>query len=84
MNIKNSEKVVNGKIIASFVFGILTIIGLVFFEEGTLLSIVGIMLGVIGLKETKQYEHKGSKLALVSIGFNLIGFIGSVSLIVLS
>jgi uncharacterized membrane protein len=79
-----TEKVVNNKAAASLVIGVLTIIGLFVFEEGTLLSIVGLLLGVISLKETKQYKGKGRKLALVGIVFNLIGLIGSVSLFVWS
>ncbi|WP_456276131.1 DUF4190 domain-containing protein [Bacillus sp. AK128] len=78
MNTKTSEKTTNGKAIGSLLIGIVSIFGLIFVEEGTLLSIVGLMLGVISLKETKQFKQIGRKIALVGIAFNLIGLISIV------
>ena len=52
------------------------------YKEGTLLSIAGLLLGIISLKEIKQFKQMGRKLALVGIVFNLIGSIGIVNLIV--
>ncbi|ERN53861.1 DUF4190 domain-containing protein [Alkalihalophilus marmarensis] len=84
MHCKSLEKGTNGKALGSFLTGISAIIGLFFFKEGTILSIVGLMLGVIGLKEIKRYEQKGNKLALVGTFFSLIGFIGFTMFIVWS
>ncbi|MFN7249893.1 MAG: hypothetical protein ACK4M9_03790 [Anaerobacillus sp.] len=80
MDSKATDMVVNNKAAGSLGIGILTIIGLFLFKEGSLLSIVGLLLGVISLKETKKYKEKGRSLGLIGIVCNLIGFIGFVIL----
>jgi hypothetical protein len=82
LNIQNSGEITNGKALGTLILGIISILGLIFIKEGTLLSIAGLLLGIISLKEIKQYKQIGRKLALVGIVFNLIGFIGIVNLIV--
>ena len=83
LNIQNSGETTNGKALGTLMFlGIISILGLIFIKEGTLLSIAGLLLGIISLKEIKQFKQIGRKLALVGIVFNLIGFIGIVNLIV--
>ena len=68
----------NGFAVGSLIIGCLSIIGLILSQDGRLLSIMGILLGIIGLKEVKQFKQKGTKLALVGIIFNSIGLIGGI------
>ena len=82
LNIQNSGETTNGKALGTLILGIISILGLIFIKEGTHLSIAGLLLGIISLKEIKQFKQMGRKLALVGIAFNLIGFIGIVNLIV--
>ena len=44
-------KVTNGKAIGSLIIGILSILGLILFEGGTILSVGGLLLGMIGLEK---------------------------------
>ncbi|MGM0845670.1 MAG: DUF4190 domain-containing protein [Bacillota bacterium] len=80
MDSQSLEKNTNGKALGSLLMGIIAIAGLFFFKEGTILSIVGIVLGIISNKEIKQYEQKGSKLALVGMVFSLIGLVSFIVL----
>ena len=82
LNIQSSGETTNGKALGTLILGIISILGLIFIKEGTLLSIAGLLLGIISLKEIKQFKQMGRKLVLVGIVFNLIGFIGIVNLIV--
>ena len=70
----------NGFAIGSLIIGCLSIIGLIFSQDGRLLSIMGILLGIIGLKEVKQFKQKGTKLALVGIILNCIGLVGGIAM----
>lgn len=55
-------KVTNGKAIGSLIIGIVSILGLILIEGGTILSVVGLLLGMIGLRETKQLKQNGGNL----------------------
>ncbi|WP_226669636.1 hypothetical protein [Metabacillus litoralis] len=79
MNDKGSKKNNNVNAILSLIIGIISIFGLIFIKEGTLLSIAGLILGVMSLKET-NVKLLGEKLSLVGIVFNLIGFTGLIIL----
>lgn len=81
MNPQTTEKNTNGIAIGSFMIGIISIFGLIFIQEGTALSIAGLILGVFSLKET-QARLVSRKLGLIGIAFNLIGFIGFITLMV--
>ncbi len=80
LNIQDPKKTTNGKAIGSLIIGIIAILGLIFFQEGTLLSIAGLILGIMSLKETKPFKEIGSKLVMGGILLNFIGFIGFVCL----
>jgi hypothetical protein len=82
LNTQDSEKTTNGKAIGSLIIGMISIFGLIFIEEGTLLSIAGLILGIMSLKETKPFKEIGSKLAMGGILLNFIGFIGFVRLFI--
>ena len=70
----------NGFAIWSLIIGCVSITGLIFSQDGRILSIMGILQGIIGLKEAKQFKQKGIKLALVGIIFNSIGLIGGIAM----
>ena len=52
-------KVTNGKAIGSLIISILSILGLILIEGGTFLSVGGLLLGMIGLRETQQLKQNG-------------------------
>ena len=74
--IDNQEiKVTNGKAIGSLIIGILSILGLILIEGGTFLSVGGLLLGMIGLRETKQLKQNGGKLAIAGVICNCFGIV---------
>ena len=42
-------------------------------EEGSILSIAGLLLGIIGIREIKQFKQNGRKVALAGIIYNCLG-----------
>ena len=66
-------KVTNGKAIGSLIIGIVSILGLILKEGGTILSVAGLLLGMIGLRETKQLKQNGGKFAIAGIICNCLG-----------
>lgn len=68
-------QVTNGKAIGSVLIGIVSILGFILLERGTVLSLAGLFLGLIGLKETKQFNQTGGKLAIAGILFNCFGVV---------
>ncbi|WP_186577002.1 hypothetical protein [Aquibacillus kalidii] len=78
----NHVNSINKKAIGSFMIGMIAIFGLIFIKEGTILSLVGLLIGVISLKEGKQLNQRGAILALVGITFNVIGCIGFIWLFI--
>lgn len=66
----------NGKAIGSLIIGLVSILGLIFIDGGTILSVAGLLLGMIGLRETKQLKQNGGKFAIAGIICNCLGFFG--------
>lgn len=58
---------INGKAIASFILGILSIVTLIFTGIGIILGVTGLILGIIGLKEIKRFNQEGRKMAIAGI-----------------
>ncbi|MCF8012132.1 MAG: DUF4190 domain-containing protein [Clostridiales bacterium] len=59
---------------AAFLLGILSIVTPVFTGPGFILGIIGLILGIIGLKETKRFKQERRKMAVAGIicsGFGL-------------
>lgn len=53
------NKNTNGKAIGSFILGLIAIFGIPFIDKGRFLSIVGLLLGIIGVIEIKKFEQNG-------------------------
>ncbi|SES44652.1 DUF4190 domain-containing protein [Psychrobacillus sp. OK032] len=66
-------KVTNGKAMGSLIIGIVSILGIILLEGGLILSVLGLLLGMIGLRETKQLKQNGSKFAIAGIICNCLG-----------
>ena len=77
LNTKDIEeiKVTNGKALGSLIIGIVSILGLILLEGGTILSVVGLLLGMIGIRETKQLKQNGGKFAVAGIICNCLGIV---------
>ncbi|SDN39061.1 DUF4190 domain-containing protein [Bacillus sp. OK048] len=67
------NKGTNGKAVGSLLIGILSIFGIFFIGYGAILSVAGLLLGIIGLRETKKLRQKGRNIAMVGIIFNCLG-----------
>ncbi|MCH1627785.1 hypothetical protein [Fredinandcohnia quinoae] len=69
------RKVTNGKAIASVMIGVLSILGIFLVGEVALISIAGLFLSMVSLRETKKYQQNGSMWAGVGLIFNGIAII---------
>lgn len=49
----------NGKAIGSLIIGILSILGFFLMKDGTILSVAGLLLGIMGLREAKKLKQNG-------------------------
>lgn len=73
---KNPDKKdTNGKAVGSLLIGIGSIIGIFLVGNGAILSVAGLLLGIIGLRETNKLRQKGIKLAMVGIISNCLGIV---------
>ncbi|WP_201712910.1 DUF4190 domain-containing protein [Rossellomorea arthrocnemi] len=86
MNRENGSerKGLNGKAVASFILGILSIIIVIIPFVGFVLGVVGFILGMIGLKEVNRDNREGKSLAIAGIIFNIIGLSFSILWVVIS
>lgn len=75
-NVLMESKVTNGKAIASFILGILSILMVMF--PGIILGIIGLILGIIGLKEINRSTQQGRKMAVAGIICSVIGVLLSI------
>lgn len=66
---------INSKVIGSLLIGFLSLIGLLLVQEGSLLSIIGILFGIVGLIEIKQQRQKGIVIAILGLVLNCIGLV---------
>ncbi|WP_223068659.1 DUF4190 domain-containing protein [Paenibacillus caui] len=69
------NKGTNGKAVGSLLIGILSIFGIVIIGNGAVLSLAGLLLGILGLRETKKLRQKGRKLAVAGIIFNCLAIV---------
>lgn len=69
------KKDTNGYAIGSLLIGMVSIIGIFLVAKGSILSVVGLLLGITGLRETKKLRQKGIQLAVVGIIFNCLGIV---------
>ncbi|SDH90214.1 protein of unknown function [Alteribacillus persepolensis] len=74
---------VNGKAITSLVLGIVSLVMVFLFVViSPILSIVGLVFGIIALKEIKRTEQNGRGLAIAGNICSVVGLILSVIIIV--
>lgn len=66
-------KVLNRKAITSLILGILSIA--LFFGVGIILGVIGLILGLVALKETKLNEQKGKNIAISGVICSSLGII---------
>ncbi|MFS0874302.1 hypothetical protein [Paenibacillus xylanilyticus] len=75
---KISDKRHTNKIaLGSLLIGIISIIGIVLVGYGAILSVAGILLGVLSLKETKQMRQR--EIIIIVVGF-ILNSLGIVSI----
>jgi hypothetical protein len=77
LNTFTEPKKINGKALGSLLIGLISIAGMLMVGEGTLLSIAGLIFGLIGLRETKL-QQGGYLAAVLGIICNGIGIISLV------
>ena len=65
----------NGKVIGSLLIGIVSLFGIFLVQQGSLLSLVGLLLASVGLIEIKQRSQKGYVIALLGLVLNSIGIL---------
>jgi uncharacterized BrkB/YihY/UPF0761 family membrane protein len=74
-NEDNSERnVSNRTAITTLILGILSIVTL-FFGVGIILGVIGLIIGIVALKEIKRFKQEGRKMAITGIVCNVIGII---------
>ncbi len=69
------NKGINGKAIGSLIIGIISILGFILIEGDSILSIAGLLLGIIGIREIKKFKQNGRSLALTGVIFNCFGIL---------
>lgn len=79
---KLENPITNGKAIAAFILGILSILAIAFSGLGLLLGVTGLILGIIGLNEIKRFGHEGRKMAITGIVCSCLSILITLFLIV--
>jgi len=68
--------ITNGKATASLILGIISIISIpIITNVRLILSITGLVLGIVGLKELKSLNQRGKKAAISGIICNGLGIL---------
>ncbi|MFI8575324.1 DUF4190 domain-containing protein [Rossellomorea aquimaris] len=78
------RKGLNGKAVAAFILGVLSIIIVIIPLIGAVLGIVGVILGMIGLKELKRENQEGRNLAIAGVILSMTGILFSICWVVIS
>lgn len=74
----------NGKAVAALVLGILSIVTIIFTGFGIFLGIIGLILGIFGLREINRYKQEGRKMAVTGIICSSLGIVLPIILMVIS
>lgn len=56
----------------SLLLGLVSIIGILFVGQGSFLSIAGILLGFIGVREINSFNQNGKGLAIIGMILNFV------------
>lgn len=70
-----NKKDINKEAIGSLLLGIVSMIGIFLVGNGTALSLAGLLLGVLSLREARKLRQKGAKLAVAGIILNCLGIV---------
>ncbi|MBM7602471.1 membrane-bound ClpP family serine protease [Metabacillus crassostreae] len=81
---KSENPITNGKAIAAFILGVLSILAIAFSELGLFLGVTGLILGIIGLNEIKRFGQEGRKMAIAGIVCSCLSILITLFLIVAS
>lgn len=86
MNPENEpvRKGLNGKAVASFILGLVSIVIVIIPLIGAILGIVGVILGMIARHEVKRSGQEGRKLAITGVIFSGIGILFSICWVVMA
>ncbi|PFA62986.1 hypothetical protein CN378_18270 [Bacillus sp. AFS015802] len=81
---EGERKGLNGKAVASFLLGIVSIVIVIFPLAGAVLGVVGILLGLMARHELKRTGQEGRKMAIAGIVFSGIGILFSICWVVMA
>ena len=78
------RKGLNGKAVASFILGLVSIVIVIIPLIGAILGIVGVILGMMARYEVKRSGQEGRKLAIAGVILGGVGFLFSICWVVMS
>ncbi|MCA1060364.1 DUF4190 domain-containing protein [Rossellomorea aquimaris] len=78
------RKGLNGKAVASFILGIVSIVIVIIPMIGAIFGVVGVILGMIARHEVKRSGQEGRGLAIAGVIFSGIGILFSICWVVMA
>jgi hypothetical protein len=65
----------NLKAIGSFLIGLFSILGVFLIGEGAIISVAGLLIGFLSIKEIKKSKQKGIIVAIIGLFLNGLGMV---------